>query len=178
MTSRTGAGILVCGLNGAGKSTLGKALAEELGYHFIDIEDLYFPKTDPSYLYACPRTREEVEKLLSHEIEAHQKFVLASVRVDDWSAVRAFFRCAVLIDVPKEIRMRRVRDRSFRKFGGRMLPGGDLYEQEEAFFTFVNARAENAVEQWLRTVDCPVIRIDGTRPVAENTGVILKYLNK
>ena len=49
-----GAGILVCGLNGAGKRTLGKALAEQLGGYFLDNEDLYFPKTDPAYLYAPP----------------------------------------------------------------------------------------------------------------------------
>lgn len=32
-------GIMICGLNGSGKSTLGSALAESLGYFFIDNED-------------------------------------------------------------------------------------------------------------------------------------------
>ncbi len=50
------------------KSTLGKALAEILNAAFIDNEDLYFPKTDPNYLYAHPRTREEVKKLLFREM--------------------------------------------------------------------------------------------------------------
>ena len=30
--------------------------------------------------------------------------------------------------------MQRVKKRSFQKFGNRMLPGGDLHEQEEKFF--------------------------------------------
>lgn len=47
--------IIVCGLNGAGKSTLGKALAEKLNYSFIDIEDIYFPKDNPEYMYLNPR---------------------------------------------------------------------------------------------------------------------------
>lgn len=64
-------GILVCGLNGAGKSTLGKALAERLQFHFIDIENLYFPKTDPDYLYAKPRIREKAARLLLDEVKAH-----------------------------------------------------------------------------------------------------------
>ena len=51
-----GTGIIICGLNGSGKSTLGKALAERLHFYFIDNEDLYFPKTDPIYIYAAPRT--------------------------------------------------------------------------------------------------------------------------
>ena len=47
-----GNGIMMCGLNGSGKSTLGKALAERLGYYFIDNERLFFPKTDGRYLFA------------------------------------------------------------------------------------------------------------------------------
>ena len=66
-----GTGIIICGLNGSGKSTLGKALAEKLHFYFIDNEDLYFPKTDPIYIYAAPRTREEVKNLFFNEIKAH-----------------------------------------------------------------------------------------------------------
>lgn len=39
------------------------------------------------------------------------------------------------IDVPKGIQIQQARNRSFQKFGNRMLPGGDLYEQEEGFFS-------------------------------------------
>ena len=80
--SFVGTGIIICGLNGAGKSTIGKALAKELKFHFIDIEELYFPKTDPHYIYVSPRTREEVEQLLFDEIRAHENFVFASVKGD------------------------------------------------------------------------------------------------
>jgi len=172
-----GTGILICGLNGAGKSTLGKALAEKLGFSFIDNEDLYFPKTDPSYAYAAPRTRDEVEALLLQEIRVHENFVFASVKGDYGEDARAFFDYAVLLAVPRDIRLRRVRDRSFQKFGNRILPGGDLYGQEEGFFALAASRAENAVEEWARCLRCPVIRADGTRPVEENIGLILAHIN-
>ncbi|MDE7260950.1 MAG: AAA family ATPase, partial [Oscillospiraceae bacterium] len=160
-------------LNGAGKSTLGRALAERLGVHFIDNEDLYFPKTDPAYLYAAPRTREEAEALLLREIEVHERFVFTSVKGDYGAEVVSSFRYAVLLEVPRDVRLQRVRDRSFQKFGNRMLPGGDLYEQEEGFLDFVASRGEDTVEKWARTLRCPVIRVDGTRPVAENMEYIL-----
>ena len=171
-----GTGIIMCGLNGAGKSTLGKTLAERLRFHFIDNEDLYFPKTDPRYIYASPRTREEVEKLFLHEIRTHENFVFASVKGDYGEAVYPFFQYAVLIDVPKDIRMRRVRERAFGKFGDRMLPGGDLYEQEENFFRLVSSRAENMVEEWVKSLSCPVIRVDGTRFIEENTNLIIERI--
>lgn len=171
-----GTGILVCGLNGAGKSTLGRALAKELRFHFINDEDLYFPKDDPRYLYASPRPREEVERLLLQEVKTHENFVFASVKVDYGEAVTPFFRYAVLIEVPKELRMKRVRERSFQKFGNRMLPGGDLYETEEAFFAFVGSKAENTVEEWVKTLRCPILRVDGTKPIEENVRFLIEQI--
>ena len=171
-----GTGILLCGLNGAGKSTLGKALAEKLNFYFIDNEELYFPKTDPNYTYASPRTREEVEKLLFNEIKAHENFVFASVK-GDYRDCSSFFRYAVLIDVPKDIRIQRVKNRSFQKFGDRMLPGGDLHEQEENFFDLVKSRAENTVEEWVQSLSCPIIRVDGTKPVEENIRIVMANIH-
>ncbi len=170
-----GTGILVCGLNGAGKSTLGKALAERLGFRFIDNEDLYFSKTDARYVYASPRTREEAEKRLLAELEAHKDFVFASVK-GDWAPALPRFRYAVLVEVPREVRLERVRTRSFQKFGERALPGGDLYEEEASFFELVSSRPENFVAEWTDVLRCPLLRVDGERPVEENVERIVGWL--
>ncbi len=169
-------GIIICGLNGAGKSTLGKVLAEKLNFYFIDIEDLYFPKTDPNYMYASPRTREEVETILLHEMKTHENFILASVKGDYGEDIYSLIQSAILLDVPKSIRMQRVKKRSFQKFGNRMLSGGDLYEQEEKFFRLVESRDENTIEEWVRSLKCPVMRIDGTKPIDENTNFIIALM--
>lgn len=194
-------GILICGLNGVGKSTFGRALAEKLNFHFIDNEDLYFPKTDPNYMYAFPRSHEEVEGLLNREIEMHKNFVFASVKGDykiveeglmakagkfsensplsaegylDGEAIKWV---VILIEIPRNIRLLRVRNRSFKKFGDRVSPGGDLWEKEERFFNFVESRSEDTVKKWVRTVGCSVIRLDGMRSVEENLDFCLKKLN-
>lgn len=171
-----GIGIIVCGLNGVGKSTLGRALAKKLHFSFIDNEDLYFPKTDTNYLYASPRTCEEVEKLLLNEIKTHENFVFASVKGNYGKAVYPFFQYVILLEAPWDIRIKRVKKRSFEKFGNRMLPGGDLHEQEERFFDLVKSRAENTVEEWIQSLRCPVIRVDGTKPVEENTDFIAEQI--
>lgn len=166
-------GIIVCGLNGTGKSTLGKVIAEKLNFYFIDIEDLYFPKTDPNYMYTSPRTRKEVEMLLLQEVKTHKNFVLASVKGDYGKDIYSFIQYAVLLEVPKDIRLQRVKNRSFQKFGDRMLLGGDLHEQEENFFRLVESREENIVKEWVKSLKCPVIRIDGTKPMEENVDFII-----
>lgn len=168
-----GTGIVVCGLNGAGKSTLGEALAKRLNFYFIDNEALYFPKTDTDYCYAFARTREEASRMLFEEIGAHRDFVFSCVKGDYGERIRPFIHLVVELNTPKDVRMRRVRSRSFGRFGARMLPGGDLYEREEAFFELVQSRTEDAVEKWLRTLSCPVLRLDGTKPVEENVRLII-----
>lgn len=162
-----GTGILVCGLNGCGKSTLGEALAERLGYTWIDIEDCYFPKTDSRYPYAAPRSRKEAEQILRERIGQSDHFVLTAVKGDFADDIIAALEKVLWIRVPQEIRMQRVRKRSYEKFGPRMLPGGDLYEQEERFLLHAETRKEADVSAWVATVSCPLQIVDGTQPIAE-----------
>ncbi len=173
-----GIGIIVCGLNGSGKSTLGKALSEKLRFNFIDNENLYFPKTDSNYIFASPRSHEEAVILLMNEVRVHENFVLAAVKGDYGKEILPFYQYAVLIDVPKDIRLNRVRKRSFQKFGNRMLPGGDLHEREEAFFDMVGSRTEYYVEEWIQSLNCEIIRVDGTKPIDENTRLIIEQMQR
>ena len=122
-----GIGIQICGLNGCGKSTLGKALAERIGFYFIDNEFLFFSRPNADEPYANPKSRTEVEKLLMDEVSKHPDFVFSAVKGDYGKDIVPMYNYVVVIEVPQKIRSQRVRNRSFQKFGSRMLMGGDLY---------------------------------------------------
>ena len=107
-------GILICGLNGVGKSTIGKKLAERLSYCFIDNEDLYFPKDDKSYMFSNPRSKDEVIHLLEEKIETDDKFVFAAVKGDYGDKLLTKLDYIILVEVPKETRMERVKERSLK----------------------------------------------------------------
>ena len=171
-------GLIICGMNGSGKSTLGRALAEQLDWRFIDNEDLYFPKTDPKRPYAAERTRDEVERLLLAEVRRNDQFVFASVRGNYGVDVLSYYQAAVLVEVPREIRLQRVKARSYAKFGERMMPGGDLYESEKRFYELIDARPDGYASCWLEGMEMPVLRVDGTRPVGENVALIAQWLRR
>lgn len=171
-----GTGILVCGCNGSGKSTLGKQLAKELHYHFIDIETLYFPKINADYVYSCPRSRSEVEKRLLDEVQKYENFVLAAVKGNLGEKILTLYKYVIVLSAPKKVRLQRVRNRSFQKFGDRILPGGDLYERETEFFDMAAKKSEQDIETWTNSLNCPIIRIDGTRNIAENVELIKKMI--
>ena len=171
-------GLIICGMNGSGKSTLGCALAEHLGWRFIDNEDLYFPKADPEHPFTVERTQDEVERLLLAEVRRDDCFVFAAVRGNYGEKVLPYYDAAVLVEVPREIRLERAKARSFGKFGARMLPGGDLYESEKRFYDLIAARPEDYATRWLDAVDIPVLRVDGTKPVGENIALITDWLRR
>lgn len=105
-------------------------------------------------------------------------FVFAAVKGDYGERVYPFFTYAVRIDAPKDVRMQRVKSRSFQKFGKRMQRGGDLHEAEERFFAFAASRSETLVEDWLESLNCPVLRVDGTKAIAQNVDFIVGQIQE
>lgn len=166
-------GIAIVGLNGSGKTTLGRALAERLGYYRMDVEDYYFPKS--AVPYAVALTREEVEKLMIDDIEEHGNFVLSAVCAD-FASIEPFYELIVYLEAPKDERMKRIRRRSIDKFGDRVLPGGDMHEQEEKFFAFAASRSPDKIEKWIKNAACPVLHFDSTRALDEIAAEVLGEL--
>lgn len=168
-------GIIVCGCNGSGKSTLGKALAKKLRYKFIDIEDCYFPNRNGDDCYDNPLSHDEALGVLMNKIKSGSHLVLAAVK-GDWVELPSLYQCAAHLSAPAPIRLQRLKDRSFQKFGNRMLPGGDLYEKEQCFFDRTALRTEREIAEWADSLDCPVIEADGTEPIEKNVEFLAAQL--
>lgn len=57
-----------------------------------------------------------------------------------------------------------------------MLPGGDLYEQEQEFFNLVCSRNKSMVEKWVQSLSCPLFQINDTKPIEDNVSLIIKQI--
>ena len=167
-------GIILCGLNGCGKTTLGKLVAERLGWQAMDVEPYWFPSPDT---YASSRTREEVQALLLADMERSEGFVFSSVNCSWGEAIEAHFCLAVYLAAPKALRLERIRQRELRRFGDRVLEGGDLYESQQRFHTFAAGRSEEPILAALQTLSCPVLKLDAALPVDQLADAILQVFH-
>ena len=167
-------GICVCGLNGSGKTTLAEALAKELNFKHMDVEQYYFASTDQPY--SSSKSREEVEGLLLEDIKQNPCFVFSAVNGDMTEEINSYYNMVIYLDVPLDVRMTRIRQRAIDQFGDRVLVGGDMYEQEEAFFAYAEKKNPEKIENWLKRVACQVIHLDGTKPTHENVRIIKSLL--
>lgn len=164
--------IYVTGAPGSGVTTLGGALAARLGAVHIDTDDHYWVATDPPF-----REKRAVPERLAR-IAAEQARTgrwVVSGTVDGWGAeTMAEAELIVFLEAPTEVRLARLRAREAARFGDALLPGGALHETHREFIAWAGqyehgtqpGRSRPRHERWLAGVDKPVLRLDGTRPVA------------
>lgn len=187
-------GIAVFGLNGGGKSTLAHELAKRTGYYEMDVEDYYFPQqresrkralensgmTDTADSGELPfsnaRTKQEVQAAILEDIKAHPKFILSGVTMDWCEEILARIDIAFWIQTPLEERLKRIQAREEKRFGKRVLAGGDMYTQQMEFRKIVENRDPKAVGESAKRLACPVILLDGTLSVEQNADKVIGVL--
>lgn len=118
-----------------------------------------------------PRQRRLIE-----DIRKSRRFLFSAVRGDLGGELSSLYRLAVVLSAPQTVRLRRLRQRSYDGFGARMLEGGDLYAQEEAFFRFAAERSPLDAVSWLDELSCPVLYLDGRRDCGCLAGQVLAHL--
>ena len=191
-----GIGIALVGLNGSGKSTLGHALAKELCYFEIDVEDYYFPEQSESrqaalegkydiecsYLgeipYSEARDKKEVNQAIARTIASHEKYILCGVTLNWSEEILSTIKKVFWLKVNSDERVMRVRNREEKRWGERVLAGGDMYEQQDSFRNLIGGLSEQKVLDSLRNLSCEVVELDGTLPVSTNVQVIKEILEK
>ena len=167
-------GIIIFGAPGSGTSTLGRALARELGFFHIETDDISGIRIDTPP-FRVSRPLHERIKLLQGELSRCGNFVISGSLWDWGESFIPLFDLAVFITAPTNVRIERLEKREKEKFGPRIGPGGDMHDSHRRFIEWAKAydtdnpdRSLKLHEQWMATLPCPVLRISGTAPIAEN----------
>jgi hypothetical protein len=150
-------GIIIFGSSGSGTTTLGREVAKRLGFQHFDLDD-YFWRWDTEIPFTVTRPREERIELLMGDISKFPYFVMSG-SMDSYNAPFVpLFDLAVLNSAPAEMRVERVNARDFSRFGERILPGGDMFEDHKNFLSCVRrydtdgSPCQRVHEQWAATL--------------------------
>lgn len=167
--------IHIFGASGSGTTTIAQAIHETFGHVHLDTDNYFWIPTDPPY--KTKRTPDERQRLLKIDITKNDKCVISGSlcgRGDGWGDIFIpLFELAIFIDTPTEIRLKRLEEREFSKFGSRILPGGDMYDKHTEFIEWAKTYDTAGIEQrsralhmkWIKKLQCPIVTVDGTLPV-------------
>lgn len=166
--------IHIYGAAGSGTSTLGKKISEELGYKFMDTDDYFWLHTNPKY--TTKRNREERIALMKKDIDENDNVVISGSLVGWGDVLIPLFTLVIRLVTDTERRIERIRIREKNKFGDRISPGGDMYQQHLDFIEWarkydtgsVNMRSKAEHDEWQRLLTCKQIVLDGATDLDEN----------
>jgi adenylate kinase family enzyme len=165
--------IHVVGASGAGVTTLGRALANTQAAPHHDTDDYFRLPSAPPYR----DIRDVAERLkLMHDVFLPRAEWILSGSLIGWGDVLIpDFDLVVFLVTPRELRLQRLRTREATRFGAdAVAPGGWRHAETEAFIEWASGYDEGNVSRtqakhqaWLAKLPCPVLRLDGSRPLPE-----------
>ena len=166
--------IHIAGASGSGVTSLGRALASTLASSHHDTDDYFWLPTTPPY-----RLQWDVaERLwLMNEMFVPRADWVLSGALDGWgNELIPCFDLVVFLKTPLDIRLQRLRAREAAHFGDEAVaPGGWRHEETESFIEWAShyedgtreGRSLVRQEAWLAGLPCPLLRLDGSRPLTE-----------
>lgn len=175
--------IHIFGASGSGVSTLGQSLAKELNCAYFDTDDYYWQKTNPPYT-----TKNSIatrEKLLSECLANYESWVLGG-SLDSWSDfIVDEFDLVVFLYLPTDIRIERLKQREFARFGDAIFSDERRKQTYEDFIEWAAQYDKGAsygrdlkrYEAWLQTLTCPVLRIEGDMTNQKRIELVISFIN-
>jgi adenylate kinase family enzyme len=157
--------IHVVGASGAGVTTLGRALADALAIPHHDTDDYFWLPTSPPY--RLQRQIADRLRLMNEMFLARSDWVLSGSLGGWGDQIIPLLDHVVFLYVPTEIRLSRLRDREARR--GWEVGVTEEFIEWASHYDDGTREGRNLArhEAWLKQLHCPVLRLDGARPVAD-----------
>lgn len=170
------------GASGSGTSTLGRALAERLGIAHFDSDSFYWHRSENPF--SSRRTRDERIQLLQATVAGLENWVLSGSLCGWGDPIIPAFTHAIFVSLDPETRMQRLRAREFQRYGEQIFEGGERYTSTQTFLAWAagydegdhGTRSLRRHETWIKTLTCPVIRVDSTQCSVE--GLVEQVLER
>jgi adenylate kinase family enzyme len=176
--------IHLLGASGSGTTTLGRALAARLQCSHFDTDDYFWLPTDPPF--TTQREPTARQQLLMDALTTQDSWVLSGSLCGWGDIAMPLFELVVFLWVSQKVRIERLRQREYERYGERVMLGGDMYEQSQAFLVWaasydaggLDIRSTRLHEQWLSTLPCPIVCFEGEYSIAEQIAVLMAEIER
>ncbi|MCK4552106.1 MAG: AAA family ATPase [Tenericutes bacterium] len=174
--------INIFGSSGSGSTTLANEIAKVYNYKFIDVDDYLWKKTDPPFTKR--NTNEEACNSIITELSDKLPAVISGSLVGIADELKQHVDLYVYINLDKSIRLKRIKEREERRFGTRVLEGGDLYSQHLSFLEWVSGYEEYPETErsrrqhllWLDDVETIVLKITDELTIEELLKLVRPFI--
>ncbi|MCZ6874332.1 MAG: AAA family ATPase [bacterium] len=176
--------IHILGASGSGTTTLGQALSEHLQCPYFETDTYFWLPTDPPFIEK--RERQARQQLLMDDLTEHEGCVVSGSLCRWGDVAIPLFELVVFLWIPSEIRLERLCQREHERYGDRIMPGGDMYEKSQEFLDWavsydtggLDMRSRQRHEQWLSSLPCPIILIEGEYAIEEQLAVLMAEIQQ
>ncbi|MCA0919992.1 adenylate kinase [Pseudooceanicola nanhaiensis] len=173
--------IYLTGAACSGVTTLGQHLARAWTVPHLDVDDYFWLPTDPPYTHHRP----VLDRIRMIEADRGAAGWVMSGSFDGWGdplieeADLIVFLCTAT-----SVRLSRLEARERSRFGDRIAPGGDMHAIHSGFRDWAaryddpgfHGRSRHQHELWLMQQDCPVLRLNGGRPLPRLVALVSQAL--
>lgn len=123
--------------------------------------------------------------MLKHDLTIYQNCILSGAICGWGEKFKAHFDLVIFLQLPQNIRLERLQQREFQRYGNEILDGGSKYDESKAFLKWASLYDEAGMEvrskmlhvHWMSDLVCPVLRIEGDDTVKERVNIVLNYLS-
>jgi len=174
--------IHIFGASGAGTTTLGSALANRLKLLHLDTDDYYWRKTEVPYTEKY--TPEERIQNIRETISNQHSWVLSGSLCSWGAPITDLFTLTIFVYLNPLVRLQRLREREFQRYGSRIEKSGDMYEKHIKFMQWASkydtasppTRSLKMHRNWGAKLRCPVIELNSEEAVDELVQRIVEKL--
>lgn len=172
--------IHILGASGSGTSTLGVSLSKVLPHKHLDTDEYFWITKFTEQSQVTER-----RKMLKKDFSLYEKWVLSGAVCGWGDEFKSFFDLVIFLWIPQDIRLGRLQQREFQRYGNEILASGSKYNQSKSFLEWASlydnagmeVRSKTLHEHWMGDLSCPILRIEGDYSVEEQVNIVLDFLN-
>jgi len=176
--------ILVFGASGCGKTSLAKEIAKRTNSTHLDSDDYYWKKTEIPFQEKVPP--QERNQNIRRDFEKTSNVIVSGSLVNWGAAWQTAFDLAVFITLEQTERIERLKKREIERYGNQLLTNTKISETSNAFLHWAhhydnpcfNGTTLEVHTQWITSLNCNVLRLDGKTDFHSNVEKVLFEIKK